>query len=79
MRRDASEFAPLTQANSLGADLVAEGVEDEVTLSALRRYGCSITQGFVHSPPLPPNELQQWIVSRVPEENPKAEPAVATD
>ena len=41
-------------ADSLGADLVAEGVEDEVTLSALRRFGCNITQGFVHCPPLPP-------------------------
>ncbi len=51
-------------AQSLGADLVAEGVEDEVTLSALRRYGCTITQGFVHSPPLPPNDLQHWITSR---------------
>jgi diguanylate cyclase len=51
-------------AQSLGADLVAEGVEDEVTLSALRQYGCTITQGFVHSPPLPPNDLQHWITSR---------------
>lgn len=51
-------------AHSLGAELVAEGVEDEVTLSALRRYGCTITQGFVHSPPLPPEELQHWITTR---------------
>jgi EAL domain-containing protein (putative c-di-GMP-specific phosphodiesterase class I) len=51
----------LTQ--SLGADLVAEGVEDEVTLAALRRYGCTITQGFVHSPPLPATDLQHWITS----------------
>lgn len=51
-------------AHSLGAELVAEGVEDEVTLSALRRYGCTITQGFVHSPPLPPDELQRWIATR---------------
>ncbi|UGT94189.1 EAL domain-containing protein [Mycobacterium ostraviense] len=43
-------------AHSLGANLVAEGVEDEVTLSALRRYGCTITQGFVHSPPLPADD-----------------------
>ena len=40
-------------AHSLGADLVAEGVEDEATLQALRRYGCNITQGYVHTPPLP--------------------------
>lgn len=54
-------------AHSLGADLVAEGVEDEVTLSALRRYGCTITQGFVHSPPLPADEVVQWINSHVPD------------
>jgi diguanylate cyclase len=54
-------------ANSLGADLVAEGVEDEITLSALRRYGCTITQGFVHSPPLPADEMQRWLCSHAPE------------
>ncbi|ORB83439.1 GGDEF-domain containing protein [Mycobacterium kansasii] len=54
-------------AHSLGADLVAEGVEDEVTLSALRRYGCTITQGFVHSPPLPADEVVRWISSHVPD------------
>jgi diguanylate cyclase (GGDEF)-like protein len=51
-------------AQSLGAELVAEGVEDEVTLSALRQYGCTITQGFIHSPPLPANDLQHWITSQ---------------
>lgn len=51
-------------AQNLGADLVAEGVEDDATLSALRRYGCTITQGFVHSPPLPPEELRRWITGR---------------
>ena len=48
-------------AHSLGADLVAEGVEDEATLQALRRYGCNITQGYIHTPPLPPEELLAWI------------------
>ena len=52
---------------SLGADLVAEGVEDEITLSALRRYGCTITQGFVHSPPLPADEMQHWLLSHAPQ------------
>lgn len=56
-------------AHSLGADLVAEGVEDEATLSALRRYGCTITQGFVHSPPLPANNMQHWITSHAPNPN----------
>jgi diguanylate cyclase (GGDEF)-like protein len=53
-------------ARSLGADLVAEGVEDEVTLRAVRRYGCSITQGFVHSPPLPADDLLHWICQHAP-------------
>jgi diguanylate cyclase (GGDEF)-like protein len=51
-------------AQSLGAELVAEGVEDEVTLSALRQYGCTITQGFIHTAPLPANDLRHWITSR---------------
>lgn len=58
-------------ADSLGADLVAEGVEDEVTLSALQRFGCTITQGFVHTPPLPPAELEEWIRRNVPQQNPR--------
>jgi EAL domain-containing protein (putative c-di-GMP-specific phosphodiesterase class I) len=56
-------------AHSLGADLVAEGVEDEVTLEALRRYGCTITQGFVHTPPLPPDDLLRWINGHAPNRN----------
>ncbi|MCV7103067.1 bifunctional diguanylate cyclase/phosphodiesterase [Mycobacterium palustre] len=67
-------------AHSLGADLVAEGVEDEVTLSALRRYGCAITQGFVHSPPRPPDELRAWIAAHAPSPNPaRSEQAGVTD
>jgi diguanylate cyclase len=53
-------------AHSLGADLVAEGVEDMATLRALRQYGCTITQGHVHSPPLPADELHAWLVDRAP-------------
>lgn len=49
-------------AYNLGADLVAEGVENGATLSALHRYGCMITQGFVHTPPLPPDDVRDWIV-----------------
>jgi diguanylate cyclase (GGDEF)-like protein len=54
-------------AHSLGADLVAEGVEDDATLGALRRYGCNITQGFVHTPPLPAAQLLQWMATCTPQ------------
>jgi EAL domain-containing protein (putative c-di-GMP-specific phosphodiesterase class I) len=50
-------------AHSLAADLVAEGVEDVDTLSALRQYRCNITQGNVHTPPLPADQLQTWLTS----------------
>jgi len=67
-------------AHSLGADLVAEGVEDEVTLNALRRYGVTITQGFVHTPPLPPEELWRWITTHAPQPEPsRPEQAVVSD
>ena len=62
------------------ADLVGEGVEDEVTLRALRRYGCTITQGFVHSPPLPPDDLREWIARHAPSTNAsRSEQAAVTD
>jgi diguanylate cyclase (GGDEF)-like protein len=48
-------------AHSLGASLVAEGVEDADTLRALRLYGCDVTQGYVHSPPLPAEQLDRWL------------------
>ena len=50
-------------AHSLGADLVAEGVEDVHTLAALRQYGCNITQGNVHTPALSAEQLQTWLTS----------------
>jgi EAL domain-containing protein (putative c-di-GMP-specific phosphodiesterase class I) len=64
-------------ADSLGADLVAEGVEDEVTLSALQRFGCTISQGFVHTPPLPPDELEEWISRRMPHASRSAQARVS--
>ncbi|MBP1818684.1 diguanylate cyclase [Mycobacterium sp. OAE908] len=50
-------------AHSLGADLVAEGVEDTATLRALRQYGCNITQGNVHSPPLSSDDFRRWLIA----------------
>src|ERR1700744_6762222 len=66
--------------HSLDADLVAAGVEDEVTLSALRRYGCSITQGFVHTATLRPDDLKHWISTDVPHpHSSQSEQAVVPD
>ncbi|MFB9376187.1 putative bifunctional diguanylate cyclase/phosphodiesterase [Kineococcus gynurae] len=44
-------------AHSLGMHVVAEGVETHAMLGALRELGCDISQGYLHSPPVPPAEL----------------------
>ncbi|GGN23393.1 MULTISPECIES: putative bifunctional diguanylate cyclase/phosphodiesterase [Marinomonas] len=54
---------------SLGRDLnlavIAEGVENEKQLAALRSIGCQSYQGFLFSHPLPISELNDLIEGRV--------------
>jgi diguanylate cyclase (GGDEF)-like protein len=44
--------------------VVAEGVEDERALQALRRLGCDVVQGFHIAPALPAPEFTDWIAVR---------------
>ncbi|HEY3021910.1 MAG TPA: EAL domain-containing protein [Solirubrobacteraceae bacterium] len=44
-------------AHNLGLSVVAEGVEDEASLRALRRLGCDLAQGFHLGRPLPAESL----------------------
>ncbi|MCZ2807517.1 bifunctional diguanylate cyclase/phosphodiesterase [Modestobacter sp. VKM Ac-2983] len=48
-------------AHELGLRVVAEGVEDPATLLHLRALDCDESQGFLHSPPLPAAELEEWL------------------
>jgi diguanylate cyclase (GGDEF)-like protein/PAS domain S-box-containing protein len=43
----------MTLAAAIGADVVAEGIECEGQVSALRSLGCRIGQGYYFAPPLP--------------------------
>lgn len=43
--------------NSLGFDVVAEGVETDVQWEYLKGVGCAIAQGYLFCRPLPPNEI----------------------
>ena len=54
-------------ARGLGRVVVAEGVEDEVTLNRLRGFGCQLAQGYGISRPLPAEGLEQWIRARQPD------------
>ena len=64
-------------AAQLGLDVVAEGVEDEATLAALRRSGCTIAQGFHISRPLPSSELMHWLLAWSTRHLPTPEPLPA--
>jgi len=50
--------------HSLGYTVVAEGVEYEETMTLLEAMGCDMIQGFFLTPPLPLDELKQWLRDR---------------
>lgn len=52
--------AVIALANSLGLELVAEGIETEAALDYLRQRGCQLGQGYYFSRPLAPAQLVQW-------------------
>ena len=65
MLRDANA-GEVTQAivhlgHALGMRVVAEGVETLEEQAQLRAWGCDEVQGYVHTRPLPPRELAQWL------------------
>jgi len=49
--------AVVSLGRSLGATVIAEGVETEAQLRSLERVGCDAVQGFLLSRPLPPDEV----------------------
>ena len=71
MARDASDAlivrSTIDLAHNMGLNVVAEGVEDEVTLERLRSMGCDMAQGYHLSKPLTAADVVTWIhsVSRV--------------
>jgi diguanylate cyclase len=48
-------------AHNVGAQVVAEGVEDEQTMTRLVEYGCDQAQGYHFSRPLPAEKLLAWL------------------
>jgi diguanylate cyclase (GGDEF)-like protein len=57
--------------HNLGLSIVAEGVEDEPSLTFLREVGCDLAQGFFIAKPMPAELLADWASSstwRIPVE-----------
>ncbi len=50
--------------HNLGLTIVAEGVESEQALSALRELGCDVAQGYHLSRPIPTAALDTWLLGR---------------
>jgi len=48
--------------HSLGLTVVAEGVEDSVTLDYLTEIGCDQAQGYFIARPLRINQIKEWMV-----------------
>jgi EAL domain-containing protein (putative c-di-GMP-specific phosphodiesterase class I) len=48
-------------AHNLGLSVVAEGIEDEETLGALRAIGCDEGQGYFIAPPMDAVEAGRWM------------------
>ncbi|WP_433219976.1 putative bifunctional diguanylate cyclase/phosphodiesterase [Dactylosporangium sp. CS-047395] len=52
--------------HNLGLTVVAEGVEREAHVLALRSLGCDIAQGYHYARPMPAADLELWLQARHP-------------
>jgi diguanylate cyclase (GGDEF)-like protein len=50
-------------AHNLGFEVVAEGVETEPVLDALRAAGCDIAQGYHIARPMPAEQADEWLLA----------------
>jgi diguanylate cyclase (GGDEF)-like protein len=52
-------------ARAMGLHSVAEGVETVEQLEVVEALGCEVVQGFVYARPCPPEQLTDWLATRV--------------
>lgn len=52
-------------ARSLGLAVIAEGVENQAQLQALRAQGCDAFQGYLFARPMPTQQLAPWLHERL--------------
>jgi diguanylate cyclase (GGDEF)-like protein len=69
MSRDDGDAAIVRSTVDLGRNLglrvVAEGIEDAATWTALTTMGCDMAQGFYLTPPVSPTEFDTWLRARI--------------
>jgi EAL domain-containing protein (putative c-di-GMP-specific phosphodiesterase class I) len=59
--------AVVALAADLRAEVIAEGIEDDATVAALRRLGCGYGQGFHLAMPMEATDLVAWLQRRRPQ------------
>jgi diguanylate cyclase (GGDEF)-like protein len=61
---DAVVRAVVSLGHGLGMTVVAEGVEDDATLTLLAEIGCDIAQGYAIARPAPAETFEAWLRER---------------
>ena len=56
--------AIIGMAHALKLKVVAEGVETQEQADLLRQLGCDMAQGYLYSPPVPMDELREYLNTR---------------
>jgi diguanylate cyclase (GGDEF)-like protein len=59
--REGVVHAMIALAHALGLRAIAEGVEDEATLTKLRDLGCDAAQGYLYTRPIPAPAISEMI------------------
>jgi diguanylate cyclase len=65
-RDSAIVAAAVAMAHALDLLVVAEGVETDEQLAAVRDLGCDLVQGYLFSRPIPPVDAIEFVVDRLP-------------
>jgi diguanylate cyclase (GGDEF)-like protein len=56
-------------AHHFDLQVVAEGVEDQLTMDALRALGCDVAQGYLFERPMPAKQFADWLEQRSSADN----------